>query len=248
MGRLITLFKAIVLISALSFSQSFPIRVAVYDDNGGSDQGPANVEMSLADTLQFTTTRVNAKDIRDGSLNKFDVVVQPGGSGSKQAKNLEPSGVDSIRQFVQRGGGYLGICAGAYLATAEYDWSLHILNAKVIDRAHWNRGKGDVVIRLTEQGKKFFDLTSDTLTLNYAQGPLMAAAGVDSLPPYVELATFVTEIAKNNAPFGIMFGKTAIAQVEYGNGRVFALSPHPEKSEHLRGMVARSVQWLAKRY
>jgi len=62
------------------------------------------------------------------------------------------------------------------------------------------------------------------------------------------LATFVTEIAKNNAPFGIMFGKTAIAQVEYGNGRVFALSPHPEKSEHLRGMVARSVQWLAKRY
>lgn len=238
---------SIVVADGNAFSQTSRIRVAVYADTGGSDAGPANVELSLADASTYEVTRIAAEDVRRGVLKNYDVVVQPGGSGSKQAKNLQPSGVDSIRQFVRRGGGYLGICAGAYLATSEYEWSLHILNSKVIDRAHWARGKGDVVMRLTQAGKEFFGVSSDTITLNYAQGPLMAPAGIDSLPPYRELAVFETEIAKNDAPIGIMLGKTAIAQSTFGAGRVFAVSPHPEKSESLRPLIARIVLWLAKK-
>jgi len=234
------------LFSDCVFSQYKVIRVAIYDDLGGSVAGPKNIESCLSDSLKFKTQRVNAVDIRSGVLHDFDVVVQPGGSGSKQAKTLELNGVDSIRQFIRKGGGYLGICAGAYLATAEYSWSLHILNSKVIDRAHWNRGKGEVIMTMNKKGMDFFGITESEINLNYAQGPLMSPADVDSLPKYQELSTFKTEIAMNGAPIGIMVGKTAFAHAEFGKGRVFAMSPHPEKSDSLRSLVAIAVKWLAK--
>jgi hypothetical protein len=234
--------------SCTSFAdgQKKQIRVAVYNDNGGGGRGSDNVELSLSDDTTFYTKRVSADEIRLGALNSFDVVVQAGGSGSKQAKTLEESGVDSIRQFVKRGGGYLGICAGAYLSTVEYKWSLGILNANVIDREHWNRGGGIVKIRLTATGRDFFGMSEDTIRLNYNQGPLLAQADKPELPPYEELAVFESEIAENDALNGLMIGLTAIARGNFFGGRVLAISPHPEKSPELRHMIATAVKWLAR--
>jgi glutamine amidotransferase-like uncharacterized protein len=226
--------------------QKKQIRVAVYDDNGGGGRGSDNVELCLLEDTTFFTKRVSADEIRLGGLNSFDVVVQAGGSGSKQAKTLEDSGIDSIRQFIYRGGGYLGICAGAYFSTVEYKWSLGILNANVIDREHWNRGGGIVKIRLTATGRDFFGMSEDTISLNYNQGPLLAQADKPDLPPYEELAVFESEIAENDALQGIMIGLTAIAQGNFGEGRVLAISPHPEKSPELRHMIATAVKWLAR--
>jgi glutamine amidotransferase-like uncharacterized protein len=227
------------------YAQDRKIRVAIYDDAGGNEAGPKNVELSLADSSMFVTQRVDAEKIRKGVLLEFDVVVQPGGSGSKQAKSLGDSGKQQIRDFVARGGGYIGICAGAYLATTEYEWSLHMLNAKVIDRAHWNRGMGDVVIKMTGEGRKFFGLEDDTVTIAYRQGPLLMPDTASGLDPYSTLAAFETEIAKNGAPTGVMVGTTAIATGRYQKGRVLCFSPHPERSERLRSWVVLAVRWAA---
>jgi glutamine amidotransferase-like uncharacterized protein len=233
--------------TSTAVGQKKQIRVAVYDDIGGGGRGSDNVELCLSNDTTFFTKRVSADEIRLGMLNSFDVVVQAGGSGSKQAKTLEESGVDSIRQFVKRGGGYLGICAGAYLSTVEYTWSLGILNANVIDREHWNRGGGIIRIRLTAAGREFFGMSDDTISLNYNQGPLLAQADKPDLPAYEELAVFETEIVENGAPEGIMIGLTAIAQGNFGEGRILAISPHPEKSPELRHMISTAVKWLARK-
>jgi glutamine amidotransferase-like uncharacterized protein len=239
------LLLCLLIIGSTGYSQSKIIRVALYDDVSGTGAGPRNFELCLKDSTKFFTKRIKAADIRNGILRDFDVIIQPGGSGSKQAKNLEESGRDSIKHFVRRGGGYLGVCAGAYLATADYEWSLHILNAKVIDRAHWNRGNGEVTVTFSNKGKKFFSLKEKDVKIGYFQGPLMAPAGVDSLPKFRSMAVFKTEIVKNGAIPGIMIGTTAFAQAEYGKGRVIAVSPHPEKAEHQRSMIAKIVTWLA---
>ncbi len=229
------------------FCQQPAIRVAIYNDTGGGEPGVTNVKLSLLDDTIFFTQEVDASDIRSGILNEFDVLVQAGGSGSKQAKTLQQEGVDSIKQFVRRGGGYLGICAGAYLATVQYEWSLGILNALVVDREHWNRGTGIVEIGLTEDGKRFFRVDSQSITLQYGQGPLLTPAERNELTAYRELAVYNTEIAENGAVEGFMIGTTAIAQGEYQNGKVIAISPHPEKWENLRFMIARCVLWLANK-
>jgi len=143
------------------------------------------------------------------------------------------------------GGGFLGICAGAYLASADYDWSLHILGAKVIDRAHWARGTGDVEVSLTASGQKLLAAASDRQTILYWQGPLLAPAGKADIPDYETLGTFTTEIAKNGAPKGVMPGTTAIARGSFGSGRVFCFSPHPERTPAVQNQVLKAIQWAA---
>lgn len=220
-----------------------PLRIAVYDDTGvGKSIKDLVAVLDQCDGLQYD--RIKAADIRNGKLGEYDVLIHPGGSGSKQSKGLEEAGVDQVRAFVEAGGGYVGICAGAYLASAHYSWSLNILDAKVIDTAHWARGHGDVQIRLTEEGKRLFEC-DDLETILYYQGPLLGPAGKDDVPDYQLLATFETEIAKNGAPKGVMKGTTAIASGTFGKGRVLCFSPHPEKTKALNRFVQSAIQWVA---
>ena len=109
---------------------------------------------TLGEYSDLHVHRIKADAIRAGCLDEYDVLIQPGGSGSRQGKTLGEEGREKIRAFVRNGGGYLGICAGAYLATRDYSWSLHILDARVVDKEHWARGTGDVDIALTAEGPR----------------------------------------------------------------------------------------------
>jgi hypothetical protein len=226
------------------FAQTLPIKVAVYNDSGVGSGDAAKFEACLTDTTKYRCTEVLGADIRNGILNNFDIILFPGGSGSGESASLGSEGLDSVRSFIYRGGGYYGTCAGSYLASADYTWSLHIINTKVIDKAHWNRGNGTVIVDFSEEGKEFYGLSQDSVHVEYRQGALMAPNNVDTLPGYIKLGTFATEIALNGAPTGVMVGTTAYAQTCFGKGRVIVLSPHPEITDSLHYMVQRNVDWV----
>ncbi len=228
------------------------IQVAVFN----AEKGIGKSALKLVATMTgeeggiFNVTRITGKEIREGKLAGIDVVVFPGGSASQESKYLEAKGREEIRKFIAKGGGYLGVCAGAYLATNTKDIYLHILDAKVIDRLHWARGHGDVEIQFSPAGSDFFDYDNDKLTICYYQGPLLGRPEWEDpkLPSYESLAIFATEIAtKNNAPKGIMVGTSAIVRSTYGKGRVVCFSPHPEKTENCGWMIRKAVEWLANR-
>lgn len=95
------------------------IRIAVYSDVGvGRSVGNLLSVLERADRLHVE--KVAAEEVRNGALDGFAVLIHPGGSGSKQGKQLGEEGREAVRSFVRRGGGFLGICAGAYLASADY--------------------------------------------------------------------------------------------------------------------------------
>lgn len=223
-----------------------PIRVAVYDGDGVS-AGRKTVLAALENFPGIKTETITAADIRAGKLKDYQVVLLPGGSGSGQGKALGEEGREQVRQFVQKGGGYVGICAGAYLASRSYTWSLHLLDAEVVDRAHWNRGFGDVELRLSEKGQGFFGAKSDQVKIYYHQGPLLAPGNDPAIPDYDSLAAFETEIAKNGAPKGVMKGTTAVAAGRFGAGKVFCFSPHPEKLEPTRELLHKAVRWAVEK-
>ena len=226
--------------------KSGKVRVALYCDEG-SLKGAASIEKCLAaEPEQFQWNHVTAKEIRQDVLQGYDVVVLGGGSGSKIAKTLEVAGREKLRKFVEDGGGYLGICAGAYLASADYDWSLHIVNARVVDRQHWNRGGGQVKLALTPDGRKLLDIQAHTIECRYHQGPLLAPAKEAGLPAYTALTLFASEITKKGIPKGQMIGTTAMACAPLGKGRVFLSSPHPEATAGLHSIIQTAVHWLAK--
>ena len=82
----------------------------------------------------FDVKLINAQSIRTGGLAEFDVVVFPGGSSARQAQALNKSGRDAVRAFIASGGGFVGICAGAFLALSNYcpERSLKLVSAGAI--------------------------------------------------------------------------------------------------------------------
>ena len=222
------------------------IQVAVYQGAGTSDSRVKLIKV-LTNQPAFQVRDMTVEDIRAGKLKDFQVLIHPGGSGGGQGKALGEEGRQQIREFVKSGGGFVGVCAGAYLATCDYDWSLNILDAKVIDRKHWNRGFGTVEISLSPHGREFFSTDRERLSIYYHQGPLLAPANNPDIADYDDLAKFETEIAKNGAPTGVMPGCTAIASGLFHKGRVLCISPHPELTDGEEQLLVRAVRWTADR-
>lgn len=112
----------LVLIAGLpAYGDDVPVRVAVFQGDGvGSSSENLITALKSAPAGKFEIVRLTAKEIRSGKLADVDVLVQPGGSGSKQGKALGEQGRQAIRKYVSEGGGLLGVCGGAYLATNDY--------------------------------------------------------------------------------------------------------------------------------
>lgn len=228
-----------------------PIRVAVYDGPGAGTSRADLVEVlgAAKGGIKLQMQGLSPAAIRSGSLKDFDVLIHPGGSGGGQAKALEAEGREAVRDFVRKGGGFIGICAGAYLATDDYDWSLGLIEARVVDRRHWARGKGSVEVELSPAARDFFGAGAENISIFYAQGPLLSRREWDNpdAPDYESLGIYRTGIAEKGAPEGIMPGTSAIVRSTFEEGRVFLFSPHPELTDGLGSMVERAVQWTAKR-
>jgi hypothetical protein len=222
-----------------------PIRVAVYMQPGRKKNDTEEFRRFLTKEAGFRVTGVSPEDVRAGCLSDYDVLIVPGGSAHNQAERLGELGRAKIRKFVADGGGYVGICAGSYLAAPGRPWSLDLINAKVVDREHWDRGNGSVKIRLTPLGQKALHDRKEEEQIHYAQGPLLAPGDQKDLPRYQELAVYVTGIAKHGAPRGVMPGTTAIARTTFEKGRVLLYSPHPEFEGGPNYLLIPGVRWAA---
>jgi hypothetical protein len=236
--------------AALQLSSPSPpafgaVKVAIYDHSDGSANGPQNLLRFLTPKSGFECVRVSPEEIRNGVLEDFDVLIVPGGSGSKQSRMLEERGCDEVRRYVKNGGGYVGICAGSYLASSHYDWSLGLINARVWDRVHWARGKGTVTLGVTEPGRDVLGLPSATVDVHYAQGPLLVPDNRPDLPGYQVLARFDSEVALKGAQDGAMAGTHAIIRSKFGRGRVICFSPHPEVEGGPNSLMTSGVIWAA---
>ena len=169
-----------------------------------------------------------------------------GGSGSKQAAAIGEKGVANVRQFVRDGGGYLGICAGAYLACSGYDWSLGLINAKTRSR-QWQRGGGAVALELSEAGQDIFGKVEGHFPVRYNNGPIIEPFGSPDLPAYQTIATFRDELAENGTPTGLMVNTPAAVSAVYGRGRVIAISPHFEGTTNMENFLPRGLVWLGEK-
>lgn len=225
------------------------ITVAVFKGEGvGSSVNNLIKSLGGMESQEFTMRRITADAIRAGDLSGVDVLIHPGGSGSRQGKALGEEGRKVATAFVDDGGGFLGVCAGGYLATNDYSWSLNLIDAKAVDRKHWARGNGIVKLQLSPVGASFFGHIGEDIDIHYGQGPLLGRREWDNkdVPDYQSLAIYKTGLALKGAPEGVMPGTSAIVRAEYGNGRVFCFSPHPEMTPGRESMIGYAVNWLAK--
>lgn len=220
------------------------IRVALYDDEGAWGEGIPRVIELLAAARGIEVTNLEADDFRPDALRGHAVVLFTGGSASKQSAAIGEAGREEVRRFVREGGGYVGICAGAYLACAGFSWGVGVLDAKTVS-PKWRRGKGTVRIEVLPGAEAITGLRSGEHDIRYANGPVIVGLGKDDMPDIEPLAIFRTELAENGAPPGVMVGSPAMACGRYGKGRVFISSPHPEQTAGMEKLVERVIRWAA---
>jgi predicted deacylase len=227
-----------------SETASGKVKIALYKGPGTGGNGPPELIKKFNGTNAATSlVEVSPEEIRAGTLTNFDVVIFAGGSGSQEAKAIGEEGRAEVEKFVGNGGGYVGICAGAYLATAGYPWSLKIINAKTLS-PKWQRGRAVLKMELTPTGAEILGGPAH-VDVVYHQGPVVGPANATNLPPYQTLAYFRTEVASNNTPVGIMIDSPAIFAGQYKQGKVVCISPHPEQTEGLEYIVPQAVNWVA---
>ncbi|MBM3472635.1 MAG: hypothetical protein FJX75_05115 [Armatimonadetes bacterium] len=228
--------------------------VGVFDGGGAAERGVSTLVALLDSTEGYAACHLGPVDLRRGALTAFDAVGFPGGSGSAEARALGDVAAAYVREFVEAGGGYLGICAGAYLASSHYSWSLGLLNAHVLTgpvpgergKQLWYRGESAAVTVEFAQGAEPI-LGREALTrveMRYHNGPILSPGARNDLPPYVPLAHFRTEVSRYDAQRGTMVNTPAIVIGQYGEGRVMAISPHPEASPEQRDIVVKALDWL----
>ena len=223
------------------------IRVALYQGAGASKGCVAATKKILDETEEFEADFISAEEIQSGKLKEYDVVIFPGGTGNGESKALGDKGWEELHTFVRNGGGYVGVCAGAYLALYKPNRSTRNLIAAEQQKGDWRRGKATLEIEFTEEGRQALGAPEGRVKIAYQNGPIFHRAETNELEPYVVLAYFRTEVAKNDSPKGVQIDSPAIVAGKYGAGRVLICSPHPELTPDLHYLTVNKVKYVARK-
>lgn len=233
------------------------IFVALFDDQGGSERGVGNLTRAFEASGNLNVAHLGAGDIRPEVLSQFDVVVFGGGSGSRQASTIGKEGAEAVRDFVRNGGGYVGVCGGAFLCSAHYSWSLNLIDTHVLTGAYevegqgrkqmWYRGNfSSQKMQLTDEGRKIFSGIPEHISVEYQNGPIVSPKHRPGLTGYKTLAHFRSEKVLHPPQKGTMINTPAIVMGDFGEGKVISISPHPEATEGLETMLSTAVTTVAR--
>jgi glutamine amidotransferase-like uncharacterized protein len=224
--------------------QNRVIRVALYIGEGTIARSYTAVEKNLGLYDGVEVTRINVDEIQSGKLVDYDILIMPGGSGGGQASALGSEGRKQVKEYVNAGGGFIGICAGGYLGAMGWNDAtreLELVNARLHDLDNWARGKGTVVIEITGSD----GAPRDEQKIWFENGPIYIPGNHPDLPAYHSLATFKTDMHAAEAPAGEMMGRDAIVCSKFGKGRVVLFSIHPELTEGIPHILYNAVRWVS---
>lgn len=220
-----------------------PLRVAIYEGRGSPEGGILNVGGRLEQIPGTTIERLSAEQVGSKDLSGYDLLVFSGGLSTRQAAAIGEAGKDNVRRYVAAGGHYLGVCAGAYLALVGEEWSIGLVNARLVPGNRW-RGNGFMDLELSPEGREVIGPVEDTFKCRYNNGPVIQPLNRPDLPSYTVLAWFRSEVSRNGSRPGLMVNSPAIIASAYGQGRVLLISPHPENTPGLEHLVPNAVQSL----
>lgn len=216
--------------------------VALYNDSiapyyRGVWQDGLTAVKNMLTTLGLNYEEITYKDLNSSTQDfsrLYKVMLFPGGYAPYYNYWISKNGKDRIRNFVKNGGGYFGICAGAYFAVDRVVWE-----GKVYDDAAGydldlfpGTGTGD-----EEKIANYYAGNWEMLTFNFnnENAVLLNYKKV----PYTEDIIYLGGpyfTADSGAAVDVLAtytynGEPAIVAFQYGSGRVVLSGPHPEIEE-----------------
>lgn len=219
------------------------IRVGVFDGHGGAQSCVWEAYEALRRDGAMRPYYVTSAEIASGALDTLDALIIPGGGGSRQWLNLGAENHKKIADFAFRGGGLLGICAGAYMLSNTPSYAcLGLSRGVAIDIEHDNRGHGVANVTLSALGKELFPEVAqhDTIRIVYYEGPVYDTTRLQ----YDVFATMESDVhTEGDAPANMTNGRPFLIGNDTGRGRVMACIAHPEATPGMQWMIPRMVRW-----
>jgi biotin--protein ligase len=104
------------------------MNVLLYNGNGTSPHCVKQTFLTLKRALghAYDIIKVDAATLSTEPWeDTCSLVVMPGGRDSPYCEDLNGAGTDKIRRYVENGGHYLGLCAGAYFGAKEIEFEIN---------------------------------------------------------------------------------------------------------------------------
>ncbi|MHA2140156.1 MAG: BPL-N domain-containing protein [Candidatus Thorarchaeota archaeon] len=187
------------------------VHVAVYSGDGALPNSATALRYMFT-WMNATTEYVDGEDIRNGVLDTCDILAFPGGSTLEYSIELEPEGIQEVRDFVINGGSYFGICGGSLFAI----WGLELFNGSYSGSVN---GTGTFLmnmnVNIESTGPDLSD-EPDSYSVCYWGSAYFYGEGMNDAIP---IMTYPDS------------GEAAMIALRYELGTVFLSSPHPEYEE-----------------
>ncbi len=249
-----------------------PPRIALFYDHTTYDN--ALMHFLAFRGMGFEAALVNAEDLLqddddpDSILARSNVFVMPGGSmhfSSFASEEEALQGLENIRSFIYKGGGYIGVCAGATealmgnphpdlnLVDASYHADWFEPRDAIAGDWEWRSLIGPLYLEIVDP--------SHPIMFGYSQGSPSLSSGplvrMDYFggPSIFETGDSVAVLARYKAPIDQrpsdrvkdIWGSAAIISSRFGSGRVVLFGPHPEWSGSCHRMYAQALYYAASK-
>jgi glutamine amidotransferase-like uncharacterized protein len=185
----------------------------------------------------FTTNEKNAvyfKTILEGKAeyvvtkdmlsldSTYDLVIIPGGTAKNYLNVMGDEGVRTLKQYINDGGGYFGVCAGAYIGAVN-DATLRKNVGIGLLPVYYTLYKRNIDIQCTV---KLHDITeNNNYTCRYHNGAVFESVDVgENVTSYAK----IIDVDNNQKIKHYLISKTAIVAGMYGQGQVVLCGPHIE--------------------
>lgn len=245
-----------IIVAVSSFpSESFSLNgadVAVYNDTsypeGGAWREGIDAIKAMLDSYGYNHEDITPDQINNtGNLHSlYKVIIIGGGWAGGYNAYINRSGYENIRQFVSSGGGYFGICAGSYFASEVVMWKPNfstpfevyhyplgifhgVARGAVLSVKAWTSPTG-CVSGITEGGAMTTVRIDSSLVPGVRSDVRMLYYGGPVFIPFPDQTGEISVVGRYEVPRTPADGTPAMILFQYGGGRVFLSSPHPEIS------------------
>ena len=209
------------------FSAAPQLKVGFFVDNGSRGGGVFKIARLLYYSPQLNVTMLDGKDIRNGKLDELDLLVIPGGSSATQFKMMKSSGAAKVREFVKKGGNYVGVCAGFHCTLNRPD------RIALLPYLYMNGTSGaqaTLTVNVNEKGARILDVKPGKYKVTYSQGPISKAGKKWEHGSAEVLGIYLNSVGLAGRKHYDYTGHPAILFGNHGKGKVVATSFHPENN------------------
>ncbi len=243
-----------------------PLTVALYDDAEDFEAGawgPGLDAIEAAITAAgHSVQRIHRADLngQPGLLQGFDVLLFGGGFAYPgYTVHISDRGKARIQEYIQGGGAFVGICAGAYFACDSLDYEGHTwADESGYDTDLYPSVCGGPVHEVSSYplwAPATIDFPGHDAYQDFEQAPFQRQLYYAGGPFFPELPASA-EVLATYGDQGPHLGQPAAVTLPYGDGRVVLWGPHPEvlavdehpettMDPHNRELYAMVVRWAA---